>query len=130
MYALGKTKVFFRTGQVALLERILHQKLTNSAVMIQKIWKGYISRKKYQHIKESLRKIQVSFTFFPNVLHFLRDRLIPINLNFEILILIQEYLLALYTCISGVQAHEISSNASCYNLHTNCISSLCSAASI
>uniref|UniRef100_A0A1I7W4X4 Myosin motor domain-containing protein n=1 Tax=Loa loa TaxID=7209 RepID=A0A1I7W4X4_LOALO len=59
MYALGKTKVFFRTGQVALLERILHEKLTNSAIMIQKIWKGYISRKKYQHIKESLLKIQL-----------------------------------------------------------------------
>ncbi|OZC07053.1 hypothetical protein X798_05945, partial [Onchocerca flexuosa] len=59
MYALGKTKIFFRTGQVALLERVLHEKLVNSAVMIQKIWKGYISRKKYQHIKESLLRIQL-----------------------------------------------------------------------
>lgn len=59
MYALGKTKVFFRTGQVALLERILHEKLANSTIMIQKIWKGYICRKKYQNIKESLLKIQL-----------------------------------------------------------------------
>ncbi|EJW74360.1 hypothetical protein WUBG_14734, partial [Wuchereria bancrofti] len=59
MYALGKTKIFFRTGQVALLERVLHEKLANSTIMIQKIWKGYICRKKYQNIKESLLKIQL-----------------------------------------------------------------------
>lgn len=63
MYALGKTKVFFRTGQVALLERVLHEKLANSTVIIQKIWKGYICRKKYQHIKDSLLKIQVFFMY-------------------------------------------------------------------
>ncbi|VDN08389.1 unnamed protein product [Thelazia callipaeda] len=59
MYALGKTKVFFRTGQVALLERILHEKLTSSAVLIQKTWKGLSARKKYQFIKESIAKIQI-----------------------------------------------------------------------
>uniref|UniRef100_A0A915Q4X9 Myosin motor domain-containing protein n=1 Tax=Setaria digitata TaxID=48799 RepID=A0A915Q4X9_9BILA len=59
MYAMGKTKVFFRTGQVALLERLLHEKLTNSALMIQKVWKGYVSRKKCNYLKESVRKIQL-----------------------------------------------------------------------
>lgn len=59
MYALGKTKVFFRTGQIALLERLLHVKSMNSTILIQKIWRGYTARKKYQHLKESLLKIQV-----------------------------------------------------------------------
>lgn len=56
---MGKTKIFLRTGQVALIERIRHQILTNSCILIQKIWRGFIKRRQYAFIKQSILNIQV-----------------------------------------------------------------------
>ncbi|VDK81144.1 unnamed protein product [Cylicostephanus goldi] len=57
-FALGKTKIFFRTGQVALLERIRLETLSASAVLIQSRWRGYVARKKYETMMKSIRTIQ------------------------------------------------------------------------
>lgn len=58
-FALGTTKIFLRTGQVALIERIRHQILNNSAILIQKIWRGFVKRRSYLFIQQALLIIQV-----------------------------------------------------------------------
>ncbi|MFH4983149.1 hypothetical protein AB6A40_009858 [Gnathostoma spinigerum] len=58
MYALGKSKVFFRTAQVAALERLRHETMTNSAITIQKHWKGFVARRRYIHLITSIHIIQ------------------------------------------------------------------------
>lgn len=67
MFALGKTKVFFRTGQVALLERLRQETLSVSAVVIQKTWKGFVARRRYQLIRQSILTIQVSGDMFISI---------------------------------------------------------------
>ncbi|CAI4222791.1 unnamed protein product [Auanema sp. JU1783] len=59
-FALGKTKIFFRTGQVALLERIRIETLSVSAVLIQSCWRGYIARKRYEEYKQNIKLIQAA----------------------------------------------------------------------
>ncbi|GMS79208.1 hypothetical protein PENTCL1PPCAC_1383, partial [Pristionchus entomophagus] len=59
-FALGKTKMFFRTGQVALLERKRTETLKASALKIQTIWRGYVARKRYQTIRNSVKLIQAA----------------------------------------------------------------------
>uniref|UniRef100_A0A914WZP3 Myosin motor domain-containing protein n=1 Tax=Plectus sambesii TaxID=2011161 RepID=A0A914WZP3_9BILA len=57
-FALGKSKIFFRTGQVAQLERLRSETLAKSALVIQKIWRGYVARQRYLKIRASIRTIQ------------------------------------------------------------------------
>ncbi|GMR57971.1 hypothetical protein PMAYCL1PPCAC_28166 [Pristionchus mayeri] len=59
-FALGKTKMFFRTGQVALLERRRIETLKACALKIQTIWRGYVARKRYQTIRNSVKLIQAA----------------------------------------------------------------------
>ncbi|CAD6190072.1 unnamed protein product [Caenorhabditis auriculariae] len=63
-YALGKTKIFLRTGQVAVLERVRLETLSASALLIQKTWRGYVARKKYENMKRSLQIIQAATRAF------------------------------------------------------------------
>ncbi|XP_056234565.1 unconventional myosin-Vb [Seriola aureovittata] len=49
-YCFGKTKVFFRAGQVALLERLRAEKLRVAAVIIQSRVRGWLSRIMYARI--------------------------------------------------------------------------------
>uniref|UniRef100_A0A665WQV8 Methyl-CpG binding domain protein 3b n=1 Tax=Echeneis naucrates TaxID=173247 RepID=A0A665WQV8_ECHNA len=49
-YCFGKTKVFFRAGQVALLERLRAEKLRAAAVIIQSRVRGWLSRIRYSKI--------------------------------------------------------------------------------
>lgn len=58
MYQFGKTKLFFRAGQVALLERIRAQKLRDCAMVMQKVVRGWLVRRKYVKIKETILKLQ------------------------------------------------------------------------
>ncbi|XP_061682257.1 unconventional myosin-Vb [Syngnathoides biaculeatus] len=46
-YAFGKTKVFFRAGQVALLERLRAEKLRGAAVILQSWVRGWLVRIHY-----------------------------------------------------------------------------------
>ncbi|XP_038572129.1 unconventional myosin-Vb isoform X2 [Micropterus salmoides] len=49
-YCFGKTKVFFRAGQVALLERLRAERLRVSAVIIQSRVRGWLARIRYSRI--------------------------------------------------------------------------------
>lgn len=49
-YCFGKTKVFFRAGQVALLERLRAERLRVAAVIIQSRVKGWLARIRYTRI--------------------------------------------------------------------------------
>ncbi|GAA6219409.1 unconventional myosin-Va-like [Lates japonicus] len=49
-YCFGKTKVFFRAGQVALLERLRAERLRVAAVIIQSRVRGWLSRIRYTRI--------------------------------------------------------------------------------
>eukprot|EP01134_Creolimax_fragrantissima_P005427 CFRG5427T1 len=46
-YQFGKTKIFFRAGQVAHLEKLRSNKRRDAVIMIQKIVRGRIGRKRY-----------------------------------------------------------------------------------
>jgi len=58
IYQFGKTKLFFRAGQVALLERIRTQKLRDCAILMQKVIRGWLVRRTYVKIKETILKLQ------------------------------------------------------------------------
>ncbi|KPP70302.1 unconventional myosin-Vb-like, partial [Scleropages formosus] len=47
-YRFGKTKVFFRAGQVALLERLRAERLRGAAVVIQSRVRGWLARVRYR----------------------------------------------------------------------------------
>ncbi|XP_022046954.2 unconventional myosin-Vb [Acanthochromis polyacanthus] len=49
-YCFGKTKVFFRAGQVALLERLRAERLRSAAVIIQSQVRGWLARIRYTKI--------------------------------------------------------------------------------
>ncbi|XP_047442856.1 unconventional myosin-Vb [Mugil cephalus] len=49
-YCFGKTKVFFRAGQVALLERLRAERLRGAAVTIQSRVRGWLARIRYRRI--------------------------------------------------------------------------------
>ncbi|KAM9385365.1 unconventional myosin-Va [Pholidichthys leucotaenia] len=49
-YCFGKTKVFFRAGQVALLERLRAERLRAAAVIIQSRIRGWLARITYTRI--------------------------------------------------------------------------------
>ncbi|EDV25275.1 uncharacterized protein TRIADDRAFT_24346, partial [Trichoplax adhaerens] len=55
---LGKTKIFFRPGQVAYLEKLRSDKLNRTSIMIQKFIKGWRQRRRYQQLRNSTIKIQ------------------------------------------------------------------------
>lgn len=49
-YCFGRTKVFFRAGQVALLERLRAERLCLAAVIIQSRVRGWLARLRYTRI--------------------------------------------------------------------------------
>lgn len=57
-YCFGKTKVFFRAGQVAVLERLRSERLRVAAVIIQSHAKGWLARIRYGRILWAAATIQ------------------------------------------------------------------------
>ncbi|XP_067654116.1 unconventional myosin-Va-like isoform X2 [Haliotis asinina] len=57
-YRFGKTKIFFRAGQVAYLEKLRADKLRACGVMIQKHIRGWLLRRKYERIRKSVLLVQ------------------------------------------------------------------------
>uniref|UniRef100_A0A8C9YAM2 Myosin VAb n=1 Tax=Sander lucioperca TaxID=283035 RepID=A0A8C9YAM2_SANLU len=57
-YKFGKTKIFFRAGQVAYLEKLRSDKLRMACVRIQKTIRCWLARKKYLRMRESAVTIQ------------------------------------------------------------------------
>ncbi|KAG8440472.1 hypothetical protein GDO86_006288, partial [Hymenochirus boettgeri] len=60
-YQFGRTKIFFRAGQVAYLEKLRSDKLRNACVMIQKNIRGWVQRQKFQRARQSAIIIQQYF---------------------------------------------------------------------
>ena len=57
-YQVGKTKIFFRAGMLAHLERLRSTSLTKIIIKIQKKIRGRYYRKQYLAITESIRNVQ------------------------------------------------------------------------
>lgn len=57
-YQFGKTKIFFRAGQVAYLEKLRADKLTKCCIIMQSTIRAYICRKKYLRMTCAVYNIQ------------------------------------------------------------------------
>lgn len=57
-FQFGKSKIFFRAGQVAYLEKLRSDKLRMACVRIQKTIRCWLARKKYLRMKECAVTIQ------------------------------------------------------------------------
>ncbi|XP_060573083.1 unconventional myosin-Va-like isoform X4 [Ruditapes philippinarum] len=57
-YRFGKTKIFFRAGQVAYLEKLRADKLRACGIMIQKHVRGWLMKNKYQKLRISVLGVQ------------------------------------------------------------------------
>ncbi|XP_073671822.1 unconventional myosin-Va isoform X2 [Paramisgurnus dabryanus] len=57
-YQFGKTKIFFRAGQVAYLEKLRADKLRAACIRIQKTIRCWLARKKYLRMKNAATTIQ------------------------------------------------------------------------
>uniref|UniRef100_A0A670KCV6 Myosin VC n=1 Tax=Podarcis muralis TaxID=64176 RepID=A0A670KCV6_PODMU len=60
-YQFGRTKIFFRAGQVAYLEKLRSDKLRQACIVIQKNARGWLQRKKFLHIRQAAVIIQQYF---------------------------------------------------------------------
>ncbi|XP_029431771.1 unconventional myosin-Vc isoform X3 [Rhinatrema bivittatum] len=60
-YQFGRTKIFFRAGQVAYLEKLRSDKLRNACIMIQKNMRGWVQRKKFHRARQAAIIIQQYF---------------------------------------------------------------------
>lgn len=50
-YCFGKTKVFFRAGQVAVLEKLRGDRLCAAGVLIQSWVRGWLQRRRFQRLR-------------------------------------------------------------------------------
>ncbi|XP_018416500.1 PREDICTED: unconventional myosin-Vb [Nanorana parkeri] len=57
-FQFGRTKIFFRAGQVAYLEKLRADKFRAATIMIQKTVRGWLQRLKYRRMKSSAITIQ------------------------------------------------------------------------
>uniref|UniRef100_A0ABM5EXW0 Unconventional myosin-Vc isoform X1 n=1 Tax=Pogona vitticeps TaxID=103695 RepID=A0ABM5EXW0_9SAUR len=57
-YQFGRTKIFFRAGQVAYLEKLRSDKLRQACIMIQKNMRGWLQRKKFLRLRQAAITIQ------------------------------------------------------------------------
>ncbi|KAI4583230.1 hypothetical protein MJG53_008443 [Ovis ammon polii x Ovis aries] len=60
-YQFGKTKIFFRAGQVAYLEKLRLDKLRQGCIVIQKHVRGWLQRKKFLRERRAALIIQQYF---------------------------------------------------------------------
>ncbi|KAI4540537.1 hypothetical protein MG293_009578 [Ovis ammon polii] len=60
-YQFGKTKIFFRAGQVAYLEKLRLDKLRQGCIVIQKHVRGWLQRKKFLRERQAALIIQQYF---------------------------------------------------------------------
>lgn len=52
-YKFGRTKIFFRAGQVAYLEKLRLDRLRGACITIQKHVRGWSRRRKYLRMREA-----------------------------------------------------------------------------
>lgn len=58
MFQFGKTKIFFRAGQVAYLEKLRADKFRAACIKIQKTVRGWLQRVRYRKIRKSAITLQ------------------------------------------------------------------------
>ncbi|XP_042250828.1 unconventional myosin-Vb isoform X2 [Thunnus maccoyii] len=58
MFQFGKTKIFFRAGQVAYLEKLRADKFRAACIKIQKTVRGWLQRVRYRKIRKSAVTLQ------------------------------------------------------------------------
>ncbi|KAL2296393.1 hypothetical protein Nmel_015709, partial [Mimus melanotis] len=57
-FQFGRTKIFFRAGQVAYLEKLRADKFRAATIMIQKTVRGWLQRVKYQRLRRATLTLQ------------------------------------------------------------------------
>ncbi|XP_077202885.1 unconventional myosin-Vb isoform X2 [Paroedura picta] len=57
-FQFGRTKIFFRAGQVAYLEKLRADKFRSATIMIQKTVRGWLQKLKYRRTREAAIRIQ------------------------------------------------------------------------
>lgn len=57
-FQFGRTKIFFRAGQVAFLEKLRADKFRAATIMIQKTVRGWLQRVKYKRLRQAAVVIQ------------------------------------------------------------------------
>ncbi|MBN3313382.1 MYO5C protein, partial [Atractosteus spatula] len=57
-YKFGRTKIFFRAGQVAYLEKLRSDRLRGACITVQKHLRGWIQRKRFLQMREAAIVIQ------------------------------------------------------------------------
>lgn len=57
-FQFGRTKIFFRAGQVAYLEKLRADKFRAATIMIQKTVRGWLQRVKYQRLRRATLVLQ------------------------------------------------------------------------
>ncbi|XP_034288553.1 LOW QUALITY PROTEIN: unconventional myosin-Vc [Pantherophis guttatus] len=57
-YQFGRTKIFFRAGQVAYLEKVRSDRLRQACIMVQKNIRGWLQRKKFLRVRQAAVIIQ------------------------------------------------------------------------
>lgn len=73
-YQLGKTKIFFRAGMLAYLEKLRSNRLNECAIVIQKNLRMMHYRKKYQAILQSVIAAQTLFRGFVTRMRYQQER--------------------------------------------------------
>lgn len=58
MFQFGKTKIFFRAGQVAYLEKLRADKFRAACIKIQKTVRGWLQRVRYRKIRKAAINLQ------------------------------------------------------------------------
>ena len=58
LYQFGKTKIFFRAGQVAYLEKLRSDRLRACSILIQKIVRGWLAKRRYTKIRRAALLLQ------------------------------------------------------------------------
>ncbi|EDQ91224.1 uncharacterized protein MONBRDRAFT_17957 [Monosiga brevicollis MX1] len=57
-YQFGKTKLFFRAGQVAYLEKLRSEKMRRAMILIQSTIRGFLQRRRYQRVRTAAVALQ------------------------------------------------------------------------
>ncbi|CAK9822430.1 Unconventional myosin-X [Anthophora retusa] len=73
-WQIGKTKVFLRSYVHEPLEDCRNQMVTSNAIMIQKMWRGYVVRREYKRIKDAALKVQHAYRGWKLRIMFIRKR--------------------------------------------------------
>jgi len=57
-YQLGKTKIFLKSGQMAVLDKLRHEVMNAAATKITRVVRGFLARRQHRHMIEAIITIQ------------------------------------------------------------------------